>query len=65
MPSRTPAALVTVVAFSFMAKTPLIMVEFDVPLDEMDDDQIDTLAEEIADAMAANLASLTSKPPTD
>ncbi len=37
-------------------KQPLIMVEFTKSLDEMDDAEIDALAGEIADSMAANLA---------
>jgi hypothetical protein len=43
-----------------MAKQPLIVVEFTTPLDEMSDAEIDALASEIADSLAATLADRQS-----
>jgi len=39
-------------------KRPLVTVEFDTELDEMTDEEIDVLAGEIAEAMAAQLEAL-------
>jgi hypothetical protein len=41
-----------------MANEPLIMVGFTTPLDEMSDAEIEALAGEIAEAMAANLGCI-------
>ena len=46
-----------------MTKQPLGVFEFDMPLDEMDDEQIDQLAGAIAEVMAANLRALPRERP--